>query len=98
MAVETLKAIRILLVDDHVVMRSGLRLLIETNAGMTVVGEANGPEKAVELTEKERPDVILLDLDLGGISGLDLIPSLKGTLSTPRILILTGLNNVDLHT
>jgi DNA-binding NarL/FixJ family response regulator len=65
--------VRILLVDDHVVMRAGLRMLIESQPGFRIIAEAGDGTLAVQLAEKERPDIILLDLDLGQEKGLDFL-------------------------
>src|SRR5436309_3464583 len=89
--------IRILRVEDHAVVRAGLRMLIESQAGLTVVGEAEGRASAVPLAARERPDIILLDLDLGSESGLDMIPDLLGAANQARILILTGLRDTATH-
>ena len=63
--------IRVLVADDHTLFRKGLHLLIEHQTGMEVVGEAaNGPE-AVTLAEELVPDVILMDIQMPGISGID---------------------------
>src|SRR5262245_16250973 len=86
--------IRILLVDDHAVVRQGLRMLIENNADLSVVGEAASTTEALNLARCEGPDVVLLDLDLGKDSGVDILPEL---LSLPgvRVLVLTGLRDAD---
>ena len=91
------KQIRILLVDDHAVIRMGLRLLIESRPGLTVVGEAADSAGALEITARERPDIILLDLDLGAERGLDLLPALMTTPTNARVLILTGVREVEEH-
>lgn len=89
--------IRIEIVDDHAVVRSGLRLLIETRAGWSVVAEAGTASEAVAAAASERPDVILLDLDLGADRGLDCLPLLHQAAPDARVLILTGLKDTELH-
>ena len=89
--------IRIALVDDHVVVRSGLRLLVESRSGWSVVAEASGTDEAVSAAAREQPDVILLDLDLGTGSGLDCLPRLREVAPAARVLILTGLRDTELH-
>jgi two-component system, NarL family, nitrate/nitrite response regulator NarL len=87
--------IRILLVDDHAVVRSGLRLLIEGGPGMAVVAEASNRADALAAARLEKPDLVLLDLDLGGESGLALIPELLDASERTRVLILTGVSDVE---
>jgi len=85
-------AIRVLLVDDHELVRRGLRLILEGQEGprVQVVGEAGGAARALELAEREQPDIILLDLDLGGEDGLDLLPRLLDATARSRVIVLTG--------
>lgn len=89
--------LRILLVDNHLVMRAGLRLLIENQMGMKVVGLAGNGNEAVELAAREQPDLILLDLDLGAESGLTVIPQLRTAARNARVLVLTGLKDSQAH-
>jgi len=89
--------IRILLIDDHTVMRMGLRVLIENQQGLKVVGEAAGRADALELAEREQPDIILLDLSLPGTDGIDLIPELQAVAKEARILVLTGVLDPEAH-
>lgn len=89
--------IRVLLIDDHVVMRVGLRMLIESQPGLTVVGEATNRAEAIKCVAREQPDIILLDLDLGGESGLDLIPVLRTTAAGARVIVLTGILDPGEH-
>ena len=89
--------IRIALVDDHLVVRSGLRLLVESRSGWSVVAEASGTDEAVSAASREQPDVILLDLDLGTDNGLDCLPRLREAAPAARVLILTGLRDTELH-
>jgi len=90
-------SIRIELVDDHAVVRSGLRLIVESRAGWIVVAEAGTAREAVAAAEREQPDVILLDLDLGADKGLECLPLLRQAAPNARILILTGLRDSEVH-
>lgn len=89
--------IRILLVDDHVIMRAGLRMLIENHKGMVVVGEAGTRIDALAIAEREQPEIILLDLDMGGESGLDFLRELLDTATKARVVMLTGVRDPDAH-
>jgi DNA-binding NarL/FixJ family response regulator len=83
--------VRILLVDDHAIIRAGLRMLIETRPGFQMVGECDNRADAVALAVDQRPDIILLDLDLGGENGLDFLDELlKVTQGQSRVIVLTG--------
>lgn len=85
--------IRILLIDDHRVVRAGLRMLIESQPGWKVVGEAATRSQALASLQEEVPDIILLDLDLGGEKGLDFLPELRAAAPEARVIILTGLRD-----
>jgi len=87
----------VLLVDDHTLVRAGLRLLIERHPGFTVIGEAAVPSEALAAAVREHPDIILLDLDLGETNGLDLMPSLRAAVPEARVIILTGLRDPEMH-
>lgn len=89
--------ISILLVDDHAVVRAGLRMIIESQPDMQMAGEAGDCAMALDLAAKAQPDVILLDLDLGDSSGVDMISGLLEIVPDVRIIILTGLRDPELH-
>jgi DNA-binding NarL/FixJ family response regulator len=97
MATPATKTIRVILIDDHAVVRAGLRMIIQNRAGMTVVGEAGNRDEALALAASEHPDIFLLDLDLGGDNGIALIPDLLAAASEARIIILTGLRDPETH-
>jgi two-component system, NarL family, response regulator NreC len=65
------QSIRILLADDHTVMRAGLRLLLERQPHLTVVGEAADGRQAVELAEREHPDVVIMDIAMPHMNGVE---------------------------
>lgn len=88
--------IRVLLVDDHVIVRTGLRLLIDSDPSCEVVGEASERTAALALATSTRPDIVLLDLDLGGENAIDFLPALLAA-APVRVLILTGLRDQALH-
>lgn len=89
--------IRIVLVDDQDLVRHSLRRVIAAVLTMEVVGEADNGADAVAVAARAQPDVILLDLDLGGQNGLDLLPELRSACPTVRVLVLTGLRDLALH-
>ncbi|PYS14143.1 MAG: DNA-binding response regulator [Acidobacteria bacterium] len=89
-------AIRILLVDDHQIFLTGLRLLIEKEPDMIVVGTASNRAEALALMQ-EHPDIVLLDLDLGNESGIDFLPQLIKPEEPPRVIIVTGVPDPELH-
>jgi two-component system, NarL family, nitrate/nitrite response regulator NarL len=89
--------IRIMIVDDHAVIRTGLRMLIEQDQTMTVVAMAGTQAEALRLAESERPDIIVLDLVLGEEDGLAFLPELCKLSPTSRVLVLTGLQTSESH-
>lgn len=88
---------RVLLVDDHAIVRTGLCMLLESHHRFDVVGEASTADEALALAAREHPDIILLDLDLGGVSSLTFLPKLLTTIPSGRVIILTGDRNTDMH-
>jgi len=91
------EAIRILIIDDHVIVRAGLRMLIGNQEGMSVVGEAGTRIDALAIADHEQPDIILLDLDMGNESGLDFLRELLATAARARVVILTGVRDPEVH-
>ncbi|MEB2294524.1 response regulator transcription factor [Priestia megaterium] len=87
---------RILIVDDHLVVREGLKLLIETSDKYVIVGEAENGRIAIDLVEKLKPDVILMDLYMPVMSGLEAITELRRTSPEIPIVILTTYNEDQL--
>lgn len=87
---ETLQQpVRIVLADDHSVMRAGLRLLLDAEPEFEVVAEAGNAEDAARFVRGHHPDVLLLDLNMPGGSGLDLIPRIRKEAPETRIVVLT---------
>ncbi len=80
---------RILLADDHAVLRSGLRLLLTSQNEFDVIGEASSGTETLSLAEQLQPDLILLDLSMPALGGLDALPTLRKLVPSARILILT---------
>lgn len=89
--------IRVLLIDDHRVVREGLRMLIESHPGFKIIGEADTGNAALAILEKNGADIILLDLDLGSEDGLDLLPKLLAVAEKAKVLILTGTRSEENH-
>lgn len=81
--------VRILLADDHAVLRAGLRLLLSSQEGFEVIGEADSGVAVLERAEELQPDLILLDLSMPGLDGLASLPQLRRRAPRSRILILT---------
>lgn len=80
---------RVLLADDHAVLRAGLRLLLTSQNEYEVVGEASSGIETLTLAEQFQPDLILLDLSMPALGGLDALPTLRKVAPSARILILT---------
>ena len=83
------QSVRIVLADDHAVMRSGLRMLLDAEPGFEVVAEAGDAETALRYVRGHKPDVLILDLNMPGGSGLDIIPQLAEEQPATRIVVLT---------
>jgi two-component system response regulator NreC len=81
--------IRIVIVDDHAVVRSGLRLLLDAENDLEVVGEAGDTREAVFAVRAEKPDVILLDVVMPGESGIEALPKLLHEAPEARALVLS---------
>lgn len=97
MSISPPQSIRILIVDDHGIVRAGLRMLLESQLGITVVGEAATCAEALALATRVQPDVIVLDLDLGGENAVESIPALLHAAREARILVLTGMRDPEAH-
>jgi two-component system response regulator NreC len=85
-----MKKLRILLADDHEVVRHGVRMLIEKEEGWTVAGEATNGREAVTLAATLKPDVVILDLGMPELNGLEAARQIKRARSTTEVLIFTG--------
>src|SRR5438270_7110678 len=83
------KEIHVLIVDDHTLVRSGLRLLLEAEADFAIDDEAADAEQAIRLARLHRPDVILLDVVMPGRSGLDAAPDILAAAPKAKILVLS---------
>lgn len=81
--------IRVVLVDDHAIVREGLRRVLERDAHFSVVGEAASPHQVAQLLVETPCDVVLLDVSMPGGSGLALIPELRATVPGVQILVLS---------
>jgi two-component system NarL family response regulator len=82
--------IRILIVDDHPVVRAGLASMLGTQAGLKVIGSACSGEEALKKLQREAVDVVLLDLRMPGISGIETLRALARTPLSPRVIVLTS--------
>ena len=81
--------IRVLVVDDHPVVRHGLIAILRYEPGIEVVGDAADGEEAVRLILERRPDVVLLDLRLPKLSGIEVMKSVRPRAPEVRFLVLT---------
>ncbi len=83
--------IRILIVDDQALIRSGLRMILEAEDGLSVIGEASDGSEAIEVATRQRPDVILMDIRMPVMDGIDATRRLNASALSPKpqVLILT---------
>jgi DNA-binding NarL/FixJ family response regulator len=86
-------SIRILLAEDHVVMREGLRGLIGRQVDMEVVGEANDGQEAIELARELEPDVIIMDVRMRGLDGVEATRQIKAEMPNVKIIVLSAYGN-----
>jgi serine/threonine protein kinase/DNA-binding CsgD family transcriptional regulator len=84
------QSIRVVLADDHRILRTSLAIYLDETPGITVVGEADDGEQALEILGEAQPDVLLLDLNMPGLSGLDALPQIRSAWPEIRVLVLTG--------
>jgi two-component system, NarL family, response regulator LiaR len=82
--------IRVLIVDDHAVVREGLRSFLELQEGISIVGEAGDGAEAVEAATGLRPDVVLMDLVMPNVEGLEAMRQLRERVPAARVIVLTS--------
>lgn len=87
------KAIRVVIADDHNVVRAGLRGWLEHESDIVVLGEARDGEESLRMVRALKPDVLLQDLQLPGLAGIDVIRTLRQEESSTRVLAITGFDN-----
>jgi len=85
----TLMPLRIMIVDDHEVVRDGIKALLAEEEGLTIAGEAGGMREAIERAEWVRPDVVVMDIRLPDGSGIDATREIRARLPNTRVLMLT---------
>jgi len=87
--------ISVLLAEDHAVVREGLAELIRREADMEVVGQAGDGEEAVRMVTQLRPDIVLMDIAMPGLNGIEATRQIKLTLPQAKILVLTAYDNPE---
>ena len=80
---------KILLVDDHTMFRQGLKEMLSTDEAMLVVGEAENGSEAIALADREEPDVVILDVEMPGISAVETLDALLALSPAPKVLIVS---------
>jgi NarL family two-component system response regulator LiaR len=88
-------AIRVLIVDDHAIVRKGIRALLATEPGVHVVGEARDGQEAVAQADRLQPDVVLMDLVMPGTDGLEATRRILARQPAARVLVLTSFDGDD---
>jgi len=91
MARDPNRKIRILIVDDHPVVRAGLASMLGTQESLEVVGAAYNGKEALVMVEREAPEVVLLDLRMPGMNGIETLQAFRSLAAPPRTIVLTNL-------
>ena len=92
---EVTLSIKVMLADDHVLMREGIRQLLEFDGSIEVIGEASDGEECLQKLEKVKPDVLLLDINMPKLNGIEVLEEIKRKNINVKVLILTVHNEVD---
>jgi len=87
--ITTNKPYRVLVVDDHTVVRRGIRTLIESHAGIQVCAEASNGHEALELLNAEKPDMVLLDITMPGMDGIEVTRAIRSSSPDTEVLVLS---------
>lgn len=82
-------AIRVLICDDHIMVRQGVRMVLQSESDIELVGEAGRGEEAVALAEQLKPEVVIMDLSLPDMSGIEATKRIKAALPSTRVIALT---------
>jgi len=82
-------SIRVVIIDDHQIFRRGVRSLLEEETDIEIVGEAGDSHKAFEVIASKKPDVVTVDIRLGGMDGIQLVRALKAASNAPKCMILS---------
>jgi len=90
-----MSVIRVILADDHALVRAGIRVLLEKLPGVEVVGEADNGRQALELIKECAPNLILLDISMTELGGLEALPRIVKDFPTVKVLILSGHANEE---
>lgn len=87
--------IHVLIADDHAILREGVRILLESNADIKVVGQASNGLEAVRLAVDTNPDVILMDINMPGVDGIEACERLRRQVPSAKILVLSQMDTED---
>jgi len=91
------KSIRVILADDHTLVRAGIRTLLEKLPGVVVVGEAADGREALHLVQQHLPDVVLMDISMAGLNGLEAAARVTKEFPDVRVIILSMHNNEEYY-
>lgn len=90
-----MRKVKVVIIDDHVMVREGIKQLLEIDGDIQVVGEAGDGVEGIQLLEKLKPDVVLLDINMPKLNGLEVLQELKNRGLNYKVLILTIHNEVE---
>jgi DNA-binding NarL/FixJ family response regulator len=90
-----LRSIRVLIADDHTVLRDTLRLLLEMNGEVEVIGEAADGRQAIDMAEQLKPDVVLMDTAMPGLNGIEATAQIRKRMAKTKVLVLSGYGHED---